>query len=96
VSIFCFVLFDFVFILFLLTCLFAFVDCPCVFQQDSGLIDSGLDGIEGNIIGGGDGEEKEEDSDTGSPPVFRERAHAPVRKRRLTMKTTKTQNQNQI
>jgi hypothetical protein len=45
-----------------------------VFQQDSGLIDSGLAGIEGKIIGGGDGEEKEEDIDTGSPPVFRERS----------------------
>jgi hypothetical protein len=45
-----------------------------VFQQDSGLIDSGLAGIEGNIIGDGDGEEKEEYSDTGSPPVFRERS----------------------
>jgi hypothetical protein len=52
-------LFDFVFILFLLTWLFAFVDYPRVFQQDSGLIDSGLAGIEGNIIGFGDGEEKE-------------------------------------
>jgi hypothetical protein len=44
-----------------------------VFSQESGLIDSGLSGIEGNIISG-DADNKGDDDDlsTGSPPVFRE------------------------